>query len=183
MLIFYSTSVKLNNHYRLCLSLLCVLLIIMLPLKSLAESGFEAKLKTAYMVNIARFTTWPDNNKNIVLCIFSQSSIIDEVKALNKIDETAEFRVSVLVDPENLSQCNMLYLDENTYNPDQNDIIMTAHESLLTISDVKGALESNVAIQFFVRNLKLRFSINQQVVKSREYKISSKLLRLARQMD
>ncbi|WP_223789409.1 YfiR family protein [Marinicella meishanensis] len=148
-----------------------------------AENNFEAKLKAAYLVNIAKFTTWVDAPESIHLCIFSQATIIDEVRKLNGFSDEQLRAIEVIEDPVNLQQCHMLYLDAATFDPSQSNLIQQAHGGLLTISDMRDALKNDVAIQFFVRNLKLRFAINRAVISNSEYKISSKLLRLSKQME
>ncbi len=168
---------------RFLIVLMCVIVVLHGSNKAHADDEFEAKLKTAYLVNIARFTTWSSNNDDKVLCIFKESAIFNEINQLKEIKSEPGFKLVINVDPVNLNICNLLYLDDDTFVAEQNQILEQMYRGTLTISDMNNAIELGFAIQFFVRNLKLRFSINQEVIKSGDYKVSSKLLRLSRQMD
>ncbi len=163
--------------------ILCLFVMSVCPLYVAAEADLEAELKTAYLVNIARFTTWSNQDEKKILCIFKESTIYPEVSQLLGFEFGPELPLMILVDPTHLGSCHMLYWDENSETDQNNEILTTSHAGLLVVSDLSDAIKRDFAIQFFVRNLKLRFSINQQVVKESDYKISSKLLRLSRQMD
>lgn len=143
------------------------------------------QLKTAYLFNFAKFVEWPDEPSSVVLCVRSSMSS-DLVQALNgrEIDATRVLEVKSVVAPE--SDCHMYY-SSGQYSEVGSTLQVSLQAPsefpvhLLSISDRTGALERGYAFEFFVRDKKLRFSVNQSLLEHAEFKISSKLLNLARQ--
>ncbi len=175
-----------NQHdrqcHRCCYLLLGLLLWHVCPAMGHADAGLEAKLKTAYLVNIARFTTWPNQYGPKVLCIMKDAAIFSEVQQLQAHEFGADLQLSIVINPTSLALCSMLYWDQSSADQYQ-QLLTTRHNGLLIVSDLSDAHQQGFAIQFFVRNLKLRLSIDQQALKGADYKISSKLLRLSKQID
>jgi hypothetical protein len=60
--------------------------------------------------------------------------------------------------------------------------VRAAQASLLAVSDAPDALERGYAIQFFVDGGTVRFAAQQDVIARADYRVSSKLLKLARQL-
>lgn len=164
-----------------CLSMLLIFGLFLAP-KCWGQNDFEAKLKTAYLINMANFVTWPANTSYVSLCINKQSHLFKHLSELSPITLGNGNRLWLRVNPGSLELCNILYWDR----PSQeafNNIISTRHEGLLIISDMNNALESGSAIQLYIRNLKLRFAFNSEAINHSNYTVSSKLLRLSRQVD
>ena len=145
--------------------------------------NLENKLKTAYLVNFAKFTTWDAPIEQKVICVFQSAAIYPEIKQLQDIVHQVDNDVSIMIDPHELTECQLLYWDESTQEQLSEELLLTLHPALLIVSDMNDAHDQGFAIQFFVRNLKLRFAINREVVRNSEYRISSKLQRLSRQIE
>jgi len=152
---------------------------------NLAQSpeNLENKLKTAYLVNFAKFTSWKKAGDYKVICVFKSASIYPEIEQLEGGQNNPDNRVLVMVNPVDLGDCQLLYWDKATDENESRSILSTVHPGLLIVSDMTDVEDQKFAIQFFVRNLKLRFAINQDVIKNSEYRISSKLMRLSRQIE
>ena len=149
-----------------------------------ADRENEAALKAVYLVNVAKFVSWPeDSRQEVRLCIGSQSPVYDYLQGIKNVLVGDNLPLVIEADPQQLSYCNLLYVD----GPSESSIPMVdAQKSLtglLTITDISRSIGRGYAIQFFVRDLKLRFTIDEQLVNSASYRVSSKLMRMARRLD
>ena len=156
---------------------------ILLPISGLADNNVESKLKTAYLVNIANFVSWPETPQEIVLCTSGKAKIYKQLSKLSAVTLGNGSRLKVKFDPDSLGVCHILYLDAAAHSLDAWDIPTPPPTNLLIVSDLPDALKNGYAIQFYLRNLKLRFAVNTETLNKADYKISSKLLRLSRKID
>ncbi|MBL4707859.1 MAG: YfiR family protein [Flavobacteriales bacterium] len=143
----------------------------------------ELKLKTAYLVNIAKFVTWPENNSKITLCLSDNSSLHEFVSDLDGYLLGSERMLYIQTNPPDLDSCHMIFVDTGFDNQRLMQIRSHQSESLLIISDIKGALDKGDDVQMFVRDLKLRIAINESTISHSSFSISSKLLRIARKLN
>lgn len=169
------------------LAVLAVLSALLLAIPVRAEppsaEDFESKLKTAYLVNIANFVTWPKSGGDIVLCASRNSHLARYLSTLNDIRLGTGRKLDVVIDPDTLARCDMLYWDDASARAGANALLETRHRSLLIVGDSAGENAGLCAIEFYVRNLKLRFFVNRAVVDKADYRISSKLMRLSRETE
>lgn len=148
--------------------------------QELTQSEQEAALKSAYLVNFARFVDWQDGSSSVRLCLSSSASIYQYINELEML-YVGEGRELVLIDdPESLEHCHLYYVDSNS---EPLPLGESPPPGLLTITDIPKSLGKGYAVQFFVRDLKLRFAVDKELVENSSYKISSKLMRMSRRLD
>lgn len=156
---------------------LVVLLSSIAILPCYAADDNPSKLKTVYLVNFARFTNWQHvDNANVNLCVYKNASIYGYIDKINNINIGQGRKLIVLVDPEDISLCNILYWDEQTIHLRD----ATATNEILEVTDSRHAFNKGMDVLFFIDNNKLRFFITDNVLNSLNIKISSKLLRLSK---
>ena len=136
-----------------------------------------SKLKTVYLVNFARFINWQHiETTNVYLCVYKDASIYSHTDKINNINIGQGRKLTVLVDPEDISLCNILYWDEQTIHLRD----ATATNEILEVTDSRHAFNKGMDVLFFLDNNKLRFFITDNVLNAPDIKISSKLLRLSK---
>lgn len=147
------------------------------------DTNLEIKLKTAYLINIISFVRWPHGNDQIVLCVNGNSPVFQLVSPQNGrlVGDNKFLRIQRA--EMSLEHCDVLYWDATLEGLTHYDSTNEKAKNLLTISDQKDALEADFAVQFYTRNLKLRFALNDDVIKRANYSVSSKLMRLSKQVD
>ena len=156
----------------------------MMPMGALvADDSLEDKLNAAYLINLTGFVRWPSNASETVVCLSETSSIAPYVLAQSGRALAQERTLRAQTSWSDPSECHVLYWDTGVGPWGQDPSFSERYPGVLAISDQKGALEEGFAIQFYMRNLKLRFAINAENVALSDYQISSKLMRLARQVD
>ena len=158
-------------------------LIITLISGSIYSQFDEYTVKAQFMERFTQYIEWPDGstikNKEIPFRI----GVFGE----NKLDEIVEFveiknkKVELLeVDFKSILDCDMLFISKCS-NEELNKIIrITKGRGVLLISDSEGYGKKGVHINFYNKNDKINFEINISATKRDTFKISSRLLKLAR---
>lgn len=132
----------------------------------------RAQLRTAYLFNIAKFTDFPGIS-SLNICIAEHSPLYQYIIELDGRQLGNERDVTVLVNPTTNDSCHIAYIDAaplNSWQPNQ----------VLMIGELDAPSSEITVIQFFEEADKIRFSINLEHLDTAKYRMSSKLLRLAR---
>lgn len=148
-----------------------------------ASDVVEEKLIAAYIINIIKFTSWEQTPPEVMLCLSDQTDVNRYMQELDGFLFDNDSTLSVITAPEDLSSCHVLFVDQDDNLSHLNTDIIDDMPHLLIISNQTDSTMDQVAIQFFVRNLKLRFFIDQDVVNQSQFKISSKLMRLSQKLE
>ena len=146
-------------------------------------------MRSAYLYYFSHFITWPDNtqfpNGELKLCVrtdnekdrFQLTTINNKSLGANKL-------TIVLVDNEDdnngtypdLPQCHMLYVASNHMQWLEG---LRADLGIATLLVTEGEQDERGVIHLFMKNNKLKFSIDNSLLKDRDFKASSKLLPLS----
>jgi hypothetical protein len=78
-----------------------------------------------------------------------------------------------------IGDCRILYIDRSESAELPQVLAALDHRSTLTVSDLEGASERGVMIQFTMENKRIRLRINVEAARAAGLTISSKLLRSA----
>jgi len=147
-----------------------------LPAEMAQATDLSGKLKTVYIANIVKFVTWPSEAKYIRFCLYSNSNIHTQSASLMNLPIGDKRRLQVISNPEDYTHCNLVYWDSRSIQYRN----MPTHPSVLEISDMPDALILGMDIQLKIIDNKMSFSIAQPNMKSSNFRISSKLLRLSK---
>lgn len=149
-------------------------------------SSPEYALKAAFIYKFALFTTLPTApaRKTLTLCILGRDpfgAAIDELDG--KEVDTSVLSVRRISSASGKANCQILFIADSEVTsylsnttPGRDDI------GVLTITDKSGAARQGIMIELSTDDKKLGFEFNQEVARSNQVQISSKLLRLARKV-
>jgi len=147
----------------------------------------EYEVKAQFMERFTQYIDWPEgstiNNPEIPFRI----GIYGENHFENKLDKIAEFvkiknkKVKLKeVDFKNILDCDMLFISQCS-NEELSEIIRTVkYKGVLLVSDSEGFANKGVHINFYNINNKINFEINIAATHRDTFKVSSRLLKLAR---
>lgn len=141
------------------------------------ERGVLAKLETAYLFNIARFVTWRPDDQEVRLCLPDESPLLRYAQELNGRDLGDGRRFAVAVLDGSHSRCDIVFIHA-AFKPA--GWTLPGGASTLLVSDRPDALARGYGLQFFLQEDSVRFAANAEAIGRADYRISSKLLRLAR---
>jgi len=168
--------------YKL-LFLLALSLVSQIPTLSFAGSIDEYTIKAAFIYNFARFTEWPDESKELRICIYGKDPFGSSIDKLNgKQSNGRTIKVIRTRSIEEVKSCHIAFL--NIIPPERRLFARALNNiegsNVLTIADAEGVIGFGVMIGLNIDNNKVAFDVNHTVAKTTDIEISAKLLRLAK---
>lgn len=147
-----------------------------------ASSGYP--LKAAFLYNFIQYVKWPEakeaNAGQFVLCVLGQNPFGAALEPLkSKTALNAPLVVKELRQAGEAAQCHILFISASEQPHLAKILGETKDAGVLTVGDTEGYAEAGVAINFILRQQKLRFAINPDAAKGSQVRISAHLLRLA----
>lgn len=150
-----------------------------------ADSFSEYELKAAFLYKFAQFVTWPNMPAldRFNLCLFGSDPFRGQLanfegKALDNLSVAVKYPASL----EAAKACQVLFLNP----PHRQDLGNWIRElddlPILTVSDAPGAWDDDVKIVLTTEPNRISFRINLTATHHAGLKLSSNLLKLAREI-
>lgn len=161
------------------------LLAVATALPAAAQTAPEPALKAAFIYNFAIFTEWPaaalPPDASLSLCIHPGSPLGAALTDLNL--QTIRGRQVLIQSTLNLRNCHILLLDALD-RPEWERIKQALRGgNVLTITDVAAPGPGDAIISLSVDNKRIVFDIDLAAAHQAQLTLSSKLLRLARNVQ
>jgi hypothetical protein len=164
-----------------------------------SEMGGEYQVKAAFLYNFVKFVDWPaksvaDSNEPMTIGIIGDDPfgkafeplknklvkdkkiVLKRFKGLNELKQSGKQIEAIKI-------CHLLFVCRSEKELFREIINLVKDRPVLTIADTEGFLESGGIINFLMEEKKIRFEINRTAAKQAKLRISSKLLRLAKNSD
>jgi hypothetical protein len=157
-------------------------------MESNSDLDREYKIKAAYLYQFGRYVQWPstafpDDGAPLVIGILGRdpfAELLDEIARTKQI-EGRPIVVRRFASMEKLGSCHILFV-ASSLTPDETAVAIkkTRGTPVLIVGDNLEFADRGGTIGFFVEQNRVRFAINTEVAKQGQFKISSKLLSLAK---
>ena len=146
----------------------------------------EYQIKAGFIYNFLKFIEWPAGHRTIddvPICILGNNpfgTAFDTITDKKISDKTLvpDYIKSYL--DLDIKRYFIIFISSSEIDNLGQILEAISKSSILTISDTKGFANKGVMINFYLDKNKVRFEINPNAAKQAGLKISSKLLRLAR---
>jgi hypothetical protein len=150
------------------------------------EAPTEYQVKAVFLYNFSHFVEWPPqafsaSNIPFVIGILGGDPFgdrLDEAVRGEQIDQHP-LVIRRMRNIGELGDCQILYIDRSEGARLPQILAALDHRRTLTVSDVEGASERGVMIQFTTESNRIRLRINVESARAAGLTISSKLLRPA----
>lgn len=152
-----------------------------------SEVSQEYQVKAAFLYNFAKFVDWPSaafaNDKApITVCIYGKdpfgATLDDTVRS--KTIGARGFAVRRPKSPKDLATCHIAYLGDSVGDQLRDVLSILETSSVLSVGEDPHFADQGGDIQFVMEDGKIRFLINVDSVNRAGFKMSSKLLALAK---
>jgi len=172
--------------------LLAFLGVCVLPVAAQTPEDLEAKVKSAFLLNFARYVEWPTNafpssNSPVVIGVLGQPDTLGanlDVTVDGKTVETRPVRVKRARRIADLMDCHVIYFCPSERDRLRPALAAIADKPLLTVSDIDNFTAAGGMIWLKkTRQGTMRFDIEKEVADKAGLKISSKLLKLAENLQ
>jgi len=170
------------------LSGLCLVLLIAVlgwPVRAGAEPS-EYQVKAVFLYNFSHFVEWPPQALGaaaspFTICVVGGDPFEGQLDDAIRGERIAEHPIAVrrMRDLDAGSACQVVFIARS--ESAQLDQIVAAldHRNVLTVSELDGAAQRGVMIQFVNENNHVKLRINADAARAAGLVVSSKLLRLA----
>jgi hypothetical protein len=163
--------------------LVCLFLAWLTPVE--AEPS-EYQVKAVFLYNFSHFVAWPARESSTVIrpftiCVLGADPFEQNLDEAVRGEHVAERSLLVrrIREPSEAVDCEILFIARSEGNDLDKVLTAVAHRTVLTVSELEGAAQRGVMIQFVNENNKIRLRINDDSARAAGLIVSSKLLRLA----
>jgi hypothetical protein len=175
------------NRYSPARMVSIAILMLVLSRLSLFAQYNENVIKAAYLERITRFVEWPVRdsillNDKFVIGVYEENDFYNTLTVIFKEKMIKDRRVTIIpiTGPEQLTNCNICYLSENS-KPLISKFVAAANSSgTLLISGTTGFGKAGVHINFYLEDERLKFEINEKSVGLAGFKVSYLLMQNTR---
>ncbi len=151
---------------------------------SAADASLEYKVKAVFVLNAARFVTWPAGafssaDAPVVIGILGDNpfgSLLADVVA----GETVKGRQIVVRRVSTGDACHILFISRSEQDRLPRVLESASHSGSLTISEIEGFARSGGMVGLVVQNENVRFEVNPAAAARANINLDARLLRLAK---
>ena len=152
------------------------------------NSVSQYELQAVFLEKITRFIDWPENSRVtdksqlFQLCVIGTSPMTDALQHLSEIATIKGKEITVLANPDwrVAGKCDLAFIGKGKAEVISKIVDVDGFSPLLTIGDTPGYAEKGVIINFYEDAGRVRFEINVAEARQRGFRVSSRLLKLAR---
>lgn len=152
---------------------------------ALADELLEYRLKAAFLYNFAQFTEWPaEVGATLNLCIHGTDPFGKEIDALqDKAVGARSIAVQRRRTNESLKDCQVVFIAGSAIGNLSRVLEELRGLPVLTVADSPGAMRQGVALNMALAQDKVSFQANLLAARAAKLNLSSKLLRLATEVQ
>jgi hypothetical protein len=149
------------------------------------ESEVEYRIKAAFILNFAKFVSWPENpgedmGAPIIMCVAGHNHFGDALESIRgkKVHDRI-LEIFHMSDTEEIPPCHVLFMGKGMEDCEGDMLGQVRSRPVLTIGETRGFAERGGMINFIMVDNRVRFEINPIAVENASLRMSSQLLKLA----
>jgi hypothetical protein len=148
------------------------------------DSSLEYQVKAAFLLNFTKFIEWPAGSLGnaeapLSICILGDDpfgSALDRI-AGGEVVNGRKITIERIKHPPQPNTCRVLFIGRQDKEPRSP---LDLSPGVLTVGEGESFMHEGGMIAFVIANRRVRFDINQTVAENAGFKISSKLLSVAK---
>lgn len=146
--------------------------------------GEETKFKATFTLNIIRYVGWPETAKqgDFIIGVLKSKEIADQLSA-QSAGKKFGFQDVVIKEFKSTAEitwCHVIFVSSYAnFGKNASEIMQKAGKNSLIVTESEGATDGGAAINFVIRDDKLKFEINKANAAKADLQISSKLESMA----
>jgi len=147
----------------------------------------EYQLKAVFLLNFARYATWPEANlpegAPIDICVLGRDPFGSHLISLeSRQAQGHDIRIQYPGSAEEARECDVVFVSGSELRRLNVTLRELSGAPVLTVSDIEGFVEAGGAIGFVTEDDRVRFDINRDALKRDGLRLSAQLLKLARKL-
>ena len=138
-------------------------------------------LHTLYIFNFTKYVQWPAAGSTIKIGLVDNASAETALEKMAQAKSTAgsEIKIVSTRNETELGTCQIIFIPSNSTSLSGKLIEHFSTAPVLIVTEEADLTRAGASISFKMVSGKLRFQINEEVIKSKGMKISSSLVSLA----
>ncbi|VAW88319.1 hypothetical protein MNBD_GAMMA16-674 [hydrothermal vent metagenome] len=174
------------NVFRQFLILFALFLALWASVSCAGVTTAEMKIKVVFLFNFAKFVEWPDSrftndNSSVHICLTGNDSEFTIARQLEgKMAKGRIVSLEFVGSKTDLGHCHILFITQVKKKEIVSYVSATQEQSILTVGQSPYFSDVGGVINLVNIGNKIRFEVNLTEAKKKSLNISSKLLRLAR---
>lgn len=147
----------------------------------------EYEIKALFLLNFTRFVAWPpdafpDAQAPLILGVLGEDPFGTTLgrRLEGKTVASRPLVVRRFDELDAAKRCHVLFISSSEASRATQILARLRGQPILTVGELPELLELGGVIRFFIKDNKVRFSINERAAEQARLRISSKLLNLAR---
>jgi hypothetical protein len=169
---------------RLCCAACWLLAVAWAPLRADETTLPEQQIKAAYILNFARYASWPspmlaDARTPLVVCLIGQGAADIARQLQSRAAGNRPLELRMLARPEDADECHAIYIGPSE-RPRQGALLARLRDqAVLTIGDSASFLADGGMINMMLVEGTIRFEINLTAAKRSGMSLNPRVLALA----
>ncbi len=145
----------------------------------------EYRLKAAFLYNFVAYTEWPaDSPGTLNVCVYGSDPFGAELDSLQgKVAAGRTLAVQRKTSAESLRACQVVFVPAASADALPRALLAVRGQPVLVVAESPGALRQGAALNMALRQNKVTFEANLQAARAAGLSLSSKLLRLATEVQ
>jgi hypothetical protein len=148
---------------------------------SAAAQTTNYQVYALFVVNIAKYSSWPNLNGDLQITVYGKSKAYDELlKQHGKTINGHQISVNQVDNVAEIGQPHILYLADGKSSSLDDLLKATQGKSTMIITEREGLFKKGAGFSFVImENSTLRYDINNTELEKRQIKVSKNLTSLA----
>jgi hypothetical protein len=150
------------------------------PAKAQQETNYAVHANIIY--HFTKYINWPPKSGNFIIGVTGETALYDELKKsmTNKMAGDRRIMVKKVSSPEELDNCQILFISEDESSSIKKIVARTAGTPVLLVSESEGLAQKGSCINFIIVSDHLKLEINKNNIEQRGLSIASELLKLGK---
>jgi hypothetical protein len=162
------------------------MLVICFALNVAKAADTSELIRASIIEKIVRFIEWPAPTQDqLTLCVIQRPPLLSAIQDYyaNSLINEKPVNILTINNLSNISECQIIYLDEEQTNEISNIQKIIHGSPILIIAEKKNAVLLGAHLGFFIEENRLRLEVNQKELTSSGFKVSYHLLKGSRIVD
>lgn len=181
-------SIQIPSMFGLRAGIMLVMMLLFCSASARAQGSDavgEYQVKAAFLYHFAKFVEWPPaawSSQSTEVCILGSDPFGSSLDRLlqDKTLRGKAFAVRRIANASEAVSCHIVFVSMDDKNALQESLTILSDSPVLTVGDSTDFSDAGGMVYLFVERSKVRFDINLEAAKQSGLRISSQLLRLAR---
>ena len=158
-----------------------MVLLVVSGVQSVTAQTTNYQVHSLFVVNIAKYSTWPAHSETFTVTVFGKSKIFDELqKQGGKPINGMPLRVTQTDNVTEIGAPNIIVVADSKSSSLDEILKLTEGQSILVIAEREGLFKKGACFSFVIlENNTLRYDINIAQLEKRQIKVSKNLASLA----